>query len=171
MVRERVERGGEATPSSPQNSLSIAEIRQLITLMNTGDIEEIAIEHEEDGLKLVLRKPAPVALGLAGGDDGFADDLSALADVREGESAESGRHEVGAPLVGIFRASMKVGGKSLVQVGDVVRQGQVIGAIEALNVYNEVEAEAPGRVSDILVTDGQPVEYGQPLMVIEPQVP
>lgn len=169
MVRERVERGGEATPPAPRNSLSIAEIRQLITMMNGGDIEEIAIEHEEDGLKLVLRKPAPVALGLSGDEDGVVDDFSALEDVQLDSDDTSGRHEVGAPLVGIFRASMKVGDQPLVQSGDVVRQGQIIGAIEALNVYNEVEADGPGRVGDILVSDGQPVEYGQPLMVIESQ--
>lgn len=169
MVRERVERGGEMTPSQPQSSLSIAEIRQLITLMNTGDIEEITIEHEADGLKLVLRKPAPVALSLAPGDDGVAEDLVAVETAQADGDADSHTHEVAAPLVGIFRTSMKAGGKSLTQVGDVVRQGQVIGAIEALNVFNEVEAEGPGRVSEILVSDGQPVEYGQPLMVIDPQ--
>lgn len=169
MVRERLDRGGEATPPPARNSLSIAEIRQLITLMDAGDIAEIAIEHEEDGLKLVLRKPAPVALGLAPGEDGLMDDHFVVEDVQAAEEADSRRHEVGAPLVGIFRASMKVGSKSLVQRDDVVRQGQVIGAIEALNVYNEVEADVPGRVSEILVSDGQPVEYGQPLMVIEPQ--
>jgi acetyl-CoA carboxylase biotin carboxyl carrier protein len=169
MVRERVERGGEATPPSPRNSLSIAEIRQLITMMNGSDIEEIAVEHEDDGLKLVLRKPAPVALGLAG-DGAPVDDFTAtLEDVPAEDDADARQREIGAPLVGIFRSSMKVGGKPLVQTGDIVRQGQVIGAIEALNVYNEVEADGPGRIGDILVSDGQPVEYGQPLMVIESQ--
>ena len=169
MVRERVERGGEMTPSQPHSSLSIAEIRQLITMMNASDIEEITIEHAADGLNLVLRKPAPVALGLAPGDDGLVEDLAAVEAVQADDNADAHQHEIGAPLVGVFRASMKAGGKSLTQVGDVVRQGQVIGAIEALNVYNEVEAASPGRVSEILVSDGQPVEYGQPLMVIEPQ--
>jgi len=171
MVRERVERGGEATPPPPRNSLSIAEIRQLIRMMDAGDIEEIAIEHEDDGLKLVLRKPSPVAMGLAPGDDGLVDDGFHVEDAQEGDDAGAQRHEVGAPLVGIFRASMKAGGTPLVQVGDIVRQGQVIGAIEALNVYNEVEADGPGRVSEITVSDGQPVEYGQALIVIEPQTP
>ncbi len=54
-------------------------------------------------------------------------------------------------------------------VGDVVREGQVVAAIEALNVLNEVEASGSGRVHEILASDGQPVEYGQPLLVIEPQ--
>jgi biotin carboxyl carrier protein len=55
-----------------------------------------------------------------------------------------------------------------VGVGDVVREGQVVAAIEALNVLNEVEAGSAGRVREILVHDGQPVEYGQPLVIIEP---
>lgn len=171
MVRERVERGGEATPAQAYSSLSIAEIRQLITMMNASDIEEIAIEHEADGLKLVLRKPAPVALGLTPSDDGSMEDLGGADDTQEHDDADAYHCEIGAPLVGIFRANMKADGKSLARVGDVVRPGQVIGAIEALNVYNEVEAESPGRISEILVSDGQPVEYGQPLMVIESQTP
>jgi multidrug efflux pump subunit AcrA (membrane-fusion protein) len=103
MARERVERGADTSPASSQPSLSIAEIRQLITLMNGSDIEEIAIEREADGLKL-----------------------------------------------------------------NVVREGQVVAAIEALNVLNDVEASGSGRVHEILASDGQPVEYGQPLLVIEP---
>ena len=54
-------------------------------------------------------------------------------------------------------------------MGDVVREGQVVCAVEALNVFNEVEAPAAGRVLAIYVIDGQPVEYGQPLLAIEPQ--
>lgn len=63
---------------------------------------------------------------------------------------------------------MKPGGKPLVTVGATVREGQVVGAIEALQVYNEVEASSAGTVREILVEEGQPVEYGQPLLVVEP---
>lgn len=163
MARERAERGGE-TPSNQQHtSLSIAEIRQLIRLMDKGDIEEIAIEQERDGFKLVLRKPEPTALEWGDDDvDAYAEGVEPAA----GIPVETTR-TLGATLVGIYHESMTSGGKSLVAAGDAVREGQVVGAIEALNVLSEVESPHAGRVREVLVTDGQPVEYGQPLMVIE----
>ncbi len=71
MARERVERGADTSPASSQPSLSIAEIRQLITLMNGSDIEEIAIERETDGLKLTLRKPAPASTSVVAAEGEF----------------------------------------------------------------------------------------------------
>ncbi|MBF6589125.1 MAG: hypothetical protein IVW57_01175 [Ktedonobacterales bacterium] len=169
MVRERAERGGEAPAMLPHNPLSIAEVRQLITLMNMSDLEEITIEQESTGLRLTLRKPpAPVV-----------DPRLPFAEVEAGELIESPAEpppaeqggprgtEVRAPLVGIFRASLKTDGQPLVSLGDTVREGQVVGAIEALNVLNEVETRMPGKVRTVLVSDGQAVEYGQPLLLIE----
>jgi acetyl-CoA carboxylase biotin carboxyl carrier protein len=166
MVRERTERGGEIPPPQPPAGLSIAEIRQLIGLMESSDISEISIERESEGLKLLLRRPA---LPLGGWleeseEDGHLDDLASDAVDRNGRADGV---EIGAPLVGVFRASMNPG-KPLVATGDRVRKGQVIAAIEALNLLSEVEATVAGRVGEILVLDGQAVEYGQPLLVIEP---
>jgi acetyl-CoA carboxylase biotin carboxyl carrier protein len=112
MVRERAERG-DGSSARLRSSLSVAELRQLITLMNSSDIEEIT--------------------------------------------------------VGIFRAAPRPG-KPAIHQGDAVRGGQAVAAIEALNVLNEVEIEAAGKVKEVLVNDGQAVEYGQVLMVVEPQV-
>jgi len=165
MVRERAERGADATPAPPPASLNIAEIRQLISLMSGSDIEGIGIEQESQGLKLVLRKQEPPAQAIQAIEvDGEAYDPA------EGtvEAPREKGIEVGAHMVGIFRASMKPGGKPMVTRGDVVREGQVVAAIEALNVLNEVDAPSAGRLRDVLVKDGQPVEYGQPLMVIDP---
>jgi acetyl-CoA carboxylase biotin carboxyl carrier protein len=162
MVRERAERGADMTPAPPPVSLNIAEIRQLISLMSASDIEEIGIEQESQGLKLVLRKQSP-ALTTVELDGEAYEAAESVEDVPRDTSVE-----VGAPLVGIFRPSMNAGGKPMIGVGDVVREGQVVAAIEALNVFNEVETPRAGRVREILVRDGQPVEYGQPLVVIEP---
>jgi acetyl-CoA carboxylase biotin carboxyl carrier protein len=165
MARERIERGGDVRPAQ-SSTLNVAEIRQLVKLMGDGDIDEITIEQEAAGLKLTLRKPAPVI---------FSSDLETAAtwpdDPAPVEKVEeqSTTLTIGAPLVGIFRASMKPDGKPLVAVGDTVREGQVVAAIEALNVLNEVEASYSGSVVEIKVADGQPVEYGQPLLIVEPQ--
>lgn len=165
MARERIERGGDVRPAQSPNTLNVAEIRQLVKLMGDGDIDEITIEQENAGLKLTLRKPAPVVFaGEFETAESWSDDPPPAEDVEQQSTALT----IGAPLVGIFRASMKADGKPLVAVGDTVREGQVVAAIEALNVLNEVEASYAGQVVEIKATDGQPVEYGQPLLIVEP---
>ena len=172
MVRERVDRNGGSASVPPSASLSVAELRQLISLMEHSDVEEITIEHEGDGMRLTLRKPAPVALDpaiLAAGDSLdaalYATDPGPDADV-EGDDAKA--LDVRSTLVGFYRAVAKRGAKPLVP-GDNVKEGQIIGAVEALNVLNEIESPAAGRIRKILVDDGQPVEYGQVLMMVEPR--
>ena len=169
MARERIERGGEVRPAHSSNTLNVAEVRQLVKLMGDGDIDEITIEQESAGLKLTLRKPAPVIF--AGDPEGasWPDDPAPADPVEHAEHETSHLLTIGAPLVGIFRASMKPDGKPLVAVGDTVHEGQIVAAIEALNVLNEVEANYSGKVVEIKVADGQPVEYGQPLLIVEPQ--
>jgi acetyl-CoA carboxylase biotin carboxyl carrier protein len=165
MARERAERPSDAATAQSQATLSVAVVHQLVKLMSSGDIEEITIESPEEGMKLTLKKPAPAVAAVAEPGVEYADEADGGAD---GAAAQPSRLEIGAPLVGVFRASMKPGGKPLVTVGATVREGQVVGAIEALQVYNEVEASSAGTVREILVEEGQPVEYGQPLLVVEP---
>jgi acetyl-CoA carboxylase biotin carboxyl carrier protein len=170
MVRERAERG-EGPSARLKSSLSVAELRQLISLMSSSDIEEITIEHAAHGLHLTLRKPAPVAISTSALSpesdpmDGY--DYAEPAPAME-ESPRERTVDVRASLVGIFRAAPRPG-KPAIKAGDAVKEGQAVAAIEALNVLNEVEIEAAGRVKEILVDDGQAVEYGQVLMVVEPQ--
>jgi biotin carboxyl carrier protein len=173
MTRERlIERDGAPGARAPSR-LSVAEVRALIALMSESDIEEITVEREAAGLRLTLRKPAPeVALRSASGAvetdelDALDEDLAALG--AEGE-VETGPHlvDVCAPLVGRFRAAMSRDGAPLVAMDAMVKPGQVVAAVEALNVLNEVEASVAGRVKAILVHDGDFVEYGKPLLRIE----
>jgi biotin carboxyl carrier protein len=164
MARERSENGAELPLEQPQPDLTIAEIRQLVSLMNGSDIEELTIEHEQTGLKLVLRKPAPTEIVTHEADLVDGDEIVAT----DGETEASAPHaQIRAPLVGIYHMSMKADGKPLVSVGDTVKTGQIVAAIESLNVLNEVEATVSGRVMEIMASDGQPVEYGQALLVIE----
>ncbi len=165
MAREKADRPEDVQTEQPH--LSVAELRQLITLMNGSDIEEIGIEEATSGLRLSLRKPAPISVAPgAGADDELYDSLV----IEETESqAEANTVEVRAPLVGVFRMAMKAGARPLTALGDVIREGQILCAVEALNVYTEVEAPAAGRLKAVFVSDGQPVEYGQPLLEIEPR--
>src|SRR6185437_13788210 len=147
--------------------------RQLISLLNSSDNEEITIEHAAHGLHLTLRKPAPVAVSAEAlaaeldGMDGYGYEIAEPSPVG-GEAPREHTVDVRAQLVGVFRSAPRPG-KAAVQVGDAVREGQAVAAIEALNVLNEVEIAAAGRVKEVLVGDGQAVEYGQVLMVLEPQ--
>jgi biotin carboxyl carrier protein len=171
MVRERADRSGGLVPVPTPTSLTVAELRQLISLMDKSDIEEITIEHEGDGLRLTLRKPAPV---LPDQTVMFAtvDAMETTLLIPEGASEVDddlvGALEVRSSLVGFYRAFAKRGAKSL-EAGDKVKEGQIIGAVEALNVLNEIESPATGRVRKILVDDGEPVEYGQVLLMVEPR--
>jgi len=171
MVRERADRNGGSAPVPTSTSLSVAELRQLITLMEKSDIEEITIEHEADGLHLTLRKPAPVELDpsvLLGASELLESAALAGADsAAETEAEAANALDIRSTLVGFYRAVAKRGAKPLAP-GDNVKEGQIIGAVEALNVLNEVESPAAGRVRKILVDDGQPVQYGQVLMMVEP---
>jgi acetyl-CoA carboxylase biotin carboxyl carrier protein len=174
MVRERADRNGGSASVSTATSLSVAELRQLISLMEHSDIEEITIEHEADGLHLTLRKPTPATL-----DPAAIAAMAALAEPVDGATSlalepapgvddTAGALEIQSTLVGFYRAVAKRGAKALAP-GDNVKEGQIIGAVEALNVLNEIESPATGKVKKILVDDGEAVQYGQVLMLVEPR--
>lgn len=82
--------------------------------------------------------------------------------------AQSGLHELGAPLVGTFYRSPEPGAPPFVNPGDLVSPGQQVAIIEAMKMLISVTAEEHARVADVLVADGCPVEFGQPLMLLEP---
>jgi acetyl-CoA carboxylase biotin carboxyl carrier protein len=170
MVRERTDRNGGSASIPTPSSLNVAELRQLISLMEHSDIEEITIERESDGLHLTLRKPAPIVLDPATVmlADEFADqDTAAPEPAAEEAEPESPALDVRSPLVGFYRAIARRGSRPLA-AGDNVKEGQIIGAVEALNVLNEIESPTAGKVQKVLVGDGQPVEYGQVLMMVTP---
>jgi len=84
------------------------------------------------------------------------------------ESNSSNSVEIIAPLVGTFYQSAKPGSPVFVKEGDTIQVGQIICIIEAMKIFNEIEAEVSGKVIKIIVNDSSPVEYGQPLILVEP---
>jgi acetyl-CoA carboxylase biotin carboxyl carrier protein len=81
--------------------------------------------------------------------------------------AESAGHAVKSPMVGTFYRAASPGAKPFVEVGSQVKEGQTICIIEAMKILNEIEADKSGTVTQVLCENGQAVEYGQPLLVIE----
>jgi len=142
--------------------ITTEQLRQLIRLLDASDVTELLIEEEISGLRLALRKPdvSPMALAMA--------ESPAPATGDDALEAEAQRVVVTAGLVGIFHMGSRPNGPPLIAKGDRVVPGQTVAAIETLGLFNEVEAPCAGTVVSIEVKEGQPVEYGQPLMVIEP---
>ncbi|HLX40240.1 MAG TPA: biotin/lipoyl-containing protein, partial [Ktedonobacteraceae bacterium] len=159
--------GNESTNADAADSASLVSVEQLqrlVRLFDRSDVSELELRREEDGSRLVLRKAKA------------SDDFSAMAgtqlvvsssispDAEPPPPPADTKRMIVAPLVGIFHPWAKPRGKALVTVGDRIKVGQIVATIESLNVMNEVEAVVAGRVAEVLVQNGQPVEYGQPLM-------
>jgi acetyl-CoA carboxylase biotin carboxyl carrier protein len=149
----------EEQPSSDE--ISVEQLERLVHLLDESDVSEIEVKRVSLGTRLMLRK-AKVSDG-----SNVAAAVAHAAIVEEPAPPVDTKHAVVAPLVGIFHAWAKPKGSPLVAVGDVVKVGQRVGTIQSLNVLNEVETQVAGRVVEIFVRDGQPVEYGQPLMTID----
>lgn len=147
---------------STANIISIEQLQRLVRLLDRSDVSEVELNHAEEGTRLILRKAR-----LAESSDPQGIVSVAMGTNTNGASSAETRQNVVAPLVGIFHSGAKPRGGALVAVGDRVKAGQLVATIESLNVINEVEAPVAGRVVELLVQEGQPVEYGQSLMTIE----
>jgi acetyl-CoA carboxylase biotin carboxyl carrier protein len=127
------------------------------------------IEVESAGTRLRVQRgaagaaPAVAAAPVASAPAPIAAEPALVADV-----AAAGTVTVEAPMVGTFYRASSPTAEPYVSEGDVVKQGQILCIIEAMKLMNEIESKAGGRIVKILVENGQPVEYGQPLFLIEP---
>ncbi len=143
--------------------MNLDEIKALIDLLKDTDISEIQIEKE--GVRVKLRRERHLSHTF--------EVLERQAVPKEEPKTE---HEdtghlvtVTSPIVGTFYRAPSPDSEPFVEVGSKVRKGQVLCIIEAMKLMNEIESEVDGVVVRILVENGQPVEYGEPLFLIEPQ--
>ncbi|GAC1388706.1 MAG: acetyl-CoA carboxylase biotin carboxyl carrier protein [Ktedonobacteraceae bacterium] len=150
----------------PRVNISIEQLQHLVQLLDQSDVSEIELKRVNEGTHLVLRK-AKAQESASMHTPQVMLPLAPASTNIEAPSAVETKHRVLAPLVGIFHTWAKPKGGTLVAVGDTVKAGQLVGTIQSLNVMNEVETSKAGRVVDILVQEGQAVEYGQHLMTIE----
>ena len=156
------------------------DVRELLRLVGEGDISEVLIKRGNAKVHIkrnnVQPHVLPVATGAASpvaipGATYLPQPVPAAtggAPVQEEAMAPATGVMVTAPMVGTFYASPSPKEPPYVRVGDEVRPGDVLGIIEAMKIMNEIECELHGRVTEVLVENGQAVEYGQPLLVIEP---
>ena len=151
--------------------MDLRKLKTLIELVETSGIAELEIQEGEErvritralapaGQTLMLhapQAPAPVATSAVAPAPLRAEPVP---------PAEPEGHVVKSPMVGTFYRAASPGAKSFVEIGDTVKEGDTLCIVEAMKLMNEIEADASGVVKAILVENGQPVEFGQPLFVL-----
>jgi acetyl-CoA carboxylase biotin carboxyl carrier protein len=153
--------------------MDLRKLKKLIDLVQESGIAELEITEGEEKVKIVkgggvaisqaaLAAPAPQAPAAEPRSATAAAAAPAAAEPAAGQEG----HVLKAPMVGTFYRSSSPDAKAFVEVGQTVKEGQTICIIEAMKLMNEIEADATGVVKAILVENGQPVEYGQPLFII-----
>ena len=157
--------------------MDIRKIKKMIELLEESGIAEIEIKEGEETLRIARVLPgqptyvnaplpapmplpqvsvAPPAAPAAGSDNGATP-----------SAASASEHIVTAPMVGTYYSSPSPGAKTFVELGDEVEAGQVLCIIEAMKMMNQIESERAGRIKAVLVKNGEPVEFDQPLFIIE----
>ena len=152
--------------------MDIRKIKKLIELIEESDIAEIEIHEGEESVRLSRTSSvAPVAMAAPAAAPAITAAAPAAVSSDEATTEEQVEeitgHVVNSPMVGTFYRSPSPGAKAFVDVGQKVSSGDTLCIIEAMKILNQIESDASGTVTKILVDNGQPVEYNQPLFVIE----
>ena len=147
--------------------MNVKEIKEMINLMNENGLVELEIEKE--GMRIRLKKTSPGAEGQPSIIIEKTEKTQAP-DTKEGAEKKTigATVEIKAPMVGTFYRAPSPEAAAYVEVGTVIEPGTVICIIEAMKLMNEIKSEIKGKVLDILVDNAEPVEFGQPLFLIEP---
>jgi acetyl-CoA carboxylase biotin carboxyl carrier protein len=151
--------------------LDIRKVKKLIELLEESGIAEIEIKEGEEAVRIsrmptgvphmqptMMQAPAVAAAPAA---------APAAVAAPAAPARRTSEHVVAAPMVGTFYASASPGAKPFVEIGSEVKEGQVLCIIEAMKMMNQIESDKAGKITAIMATNGDPVEFGQPLFVIE----
>lgn len=150
--------------------MDIRKIKKLIELLDESGVAEIEIKEGEESVRISrnmpmgmqqMAMPAQMAMPMA------APAAAAAPVVAEPVEEEISGHRITSPMVGTFYRSPSPGAPSFTDVGKHVKEGDTLCIIEAMKILNQIEADKSGTVKAILVENGQPVEFGQPLFIIE----
>ena len=156
--------------------MDLRKLKTLIDLVSDSNITELEITEDDGKVRIVkagatmVAAPAPAAQQVYAAPATLplaAPAPAATAAPAEAAPAAPAGHVVKSPMVGTFYASSTPGGKPLAEVGTVVKEGDPVCIIEAMKIMNEIEADKAGTITQVLAQNGQAVEFGQPLFVIE----
>jgi acetyl-CoA carboxylase biotin carboxyl carrier protein len=155
--------------------MDLRKLKKLIDLVEESGVAELEVTEGEEKVRIVKgganRESAPYMVAPAAVHYPAPAPAAPVAAAPAGPasppaaSAPEG-HVLKAPMVGTFYRSASPGAKAFVEMGDTVKSGQTVCIIEAMKLMNEIEADKDGVIKAILVENGQPVEYGEPLLVI-----
>lgn len=153
--------------------MDLRKLKTLIDLVQNSGISELEISEGEEKIRIAKHMaPAAPTTVMLGSHHGYAPQQAQaaapgpVAAAEAAAPAEPDGHAVKAPMVGTFYRSGSPGAAAFVEVGQAVKQGETLCIIEAMKLMNEIEADASGTIKAVLVENGQPVEYGQPLFII-----
>ena len=157
--------------------MDLRKLKTLIDLVSDSNVSELEITEAEGKVRIVKAMgyaPAVAAVPsqqpaapVVGAPAALAPAPVAAEVPAAAEPTPDASHRVTSPMVGTFYRSSSPGAKAFVEVGDTVKEGQTICIIEAMKILNEIEADKSGTVKEILCENGQAVEYGQALLIIE----
>jgi acetyl-CoA carboxylase biotin carboxyl carrier protein len=161
--------------------MDIRKIKKMIELLEESGIAEIEIKEGEETLRIARVLPGQasttyVSAPMQAPQMIAAPAVAAAAEAAPAEAAAKpggplragvGEHIVIAPMVGTYYSAPTPGAKLFVELGDTVEVGQVLCIIEAMKMMNQIESEKAGKVKAIMVKNGEPVEFGQPLFIIQ----
>jgi acetyl-CoA carboxylase biotin carboxyl carrier protein len=157
--------------------MDLRKLKTLIDLVSDSNVSELEITEAEGKVRIVkgggavqgYAMPAPMAAPMAAPAPVAAPAAAPAAPAPAAAPAApaASGHAVKSPMVGTFYRSASPGAKPFVEVGQAVKQGETICIIEAMKILNEIEADKAGTITQILCENGQAVEYGQPLLIIE----
>jgi acetyl-CoA carboxylase biotin carboxyl carrier protein len=154
---------------TPRTDMDLRKLKTLIDLVSESSISELEITEAEGKVRIVKAAPvaaavaAPVAVAAAP-----AAPVAAVAAVAPPEvPAEPAGRTIKSPMVGTFYRSASPGAKAFVDLGSEIKEGEPVCIIEAMKIMNEIEADTSGKIVRILCENGQAVEFGQPLFIVE----
>jgi acetyl-CoA carboxylase biotin carboxyl carrier protein len=161
-----------ARTTGPEYTMDLRKLKTLIDLVSESNISELEITEADGKVRIVKAEPpgaapthyAPAPQMMAAAPTAPAP--SPVAAEPAAAPVDSG-HAVKSPMVGTFYRSANPGSKPFAEVGDTIKEGDPICIIEAMKIMNEIEADKSGTVTRILCENGQAVEFGQPLFIIE----
>jgi acetyl-CoA carboxylase biotin carboxyl carrier protein len=150
--------------------MDIRKVKKLIELLEESGISELEISEGEESVR-ISRHPrmamqAPMAMGTPMLQ--AAPLAAAMPATSAGEhKPRNDEHTVTSPMVGTYYSAASPGAKAFVEIGTEIKVGQILCIIEAMKMMNQIESDKAGRVTSILAKNGEPVEFGQPLFIIE----
>ncbi len=151
--------------------MDLRKLKTLIDLVADSDIAELEVTEGESKVRIVKSTPAPQnQLVMMPASQHMAAPMASAGTPAEAPAAaappEVAGHVVKSPMVGIFYRASAPGAAAYVDVGASVKEGETLCIIEAMKLLNEIDAEVAGTIQQVLVENGQPVEFGQPLFII-----